>query len=259
MLPFSSTTFASPQEDAPTLDKTYQIELLKALDGPDHIIPALSQALEISADDSLSIFNSLPKTLGLDLSQEEILRITGILIKAGAKVLISPTPCLRIVDYSVTLVSYGTEKNEVMQEIGQQLHISKPVARALVESAPTVIAEELTKDEANILSKQLRKRGAEMLVQVQSKCTGAIKVVNFFNNPCGNYSKMTILSFENKSDTRKTIYQHVSLSMKEIQILLRELPATLSITIEKKVAHDLAIKLQEIGTEVKIRRASDCK
>ncbi|MFQ5585745.1 MAG: 50S ribosomal protein L7/L12 [Thermodesulfobacteriota bacterium] len=68
-------------------------------------------------------------------------------------------------EFNVTLKSFGAEKIKVIKEVRTITGLGLKEAKELVEGAPKVVKEGVTKDEAAEIKKQLEGAGAEVEVQ----------------------------------------------------------------------------------------------
>ena len=65
-------------------------------------------------------------------------------------------------EFDVVMKSFGAEKIKVIKEVRAITGLGLAEAKALVEKAPTKIKEQVSKDEAEALKKQLEAVGAEV-------------------------------------------------------------------------------------------------
>ena len=65
-------------------------------------------------------------------------------------------------EFDVVMKSFGSEKIKVIKEVRAITGLGLAEAKALVEKAPTKIKEQVSKDEAEALKKQLEAVGAEV-------------------------------------------------------------------------------------------------
>lgn len=67
-------------------------------------------------------------------------------------------------EFTVTLVSAGEKKIEVIKEVRAATGLGLKEAKDLVEAAPKAVKEGVSKDEANKIAEALKKAGAEAKV-----------------------------------------------------------------------------------------------
>lgn len=91
----------------------------------------------------------------------------GVSAAAGVAVAAGPAAAAEEekTEFDVELTSTGSEKIKVIKEIRSITGLGLKEAKELVESAPKIVKEAVTKDEAEELKKRLEEVGAQVTVK----------------------------------------------------------------------------------------------
>lgn len=133
------------------------------------LIKAVRAATGMGLREAKDLVDSkLPARVKSGLSKEEADALARKLSEAGATVAIGPeggaptlaAPPSRPATFSVRLESFGTSKIMCIKVVRQATGLGLKETKDLVESAPVVVKEGLTKDAAERLARELTDAGA---------------------------------------------------------------------------------------------------
>ncbi len=151
-------------------ETTYSVELVSYGANKLAVINVLKSELGLDMKGATDLLATLPCTIKEGMTEDEANTLAEKLRTAGATVNVtSSTPDEPITDptevtYSVELVEAGTTPMAVIKVVKEQLGIGLSDAKHLVESAPCILKEGMTEEEADALVTLLRNAGAHAIM-----------------------------------------------------------------------------------------------
>ena len=150
-------------------ETTYSVELVSYGANKLAVINVLKSELGLDMKGATDLLETLPCTIKEGMTEDEANTLAEKLRTAGATVNVtSSTPDEPITDptevtYSVELVEYGDSQMAVIKVVKEQLGIGLVEAKRLVESAPCILKEGMTEEEADTLVTLLKEAGAHAI------------------------------------------------------------------------------------------------
>lgn len=157
--------------------------------------------------------------------------------------------------YNITLLSIGKNKAFVIKIVSEIKNLNLSEARKIVESAPIIISENISKTEADEIIKKLSNAGAEAQISINEN-------LNVKNADKNNVQLVNEDLFEivlesaglRKLQVIKIINEVKNIGLSEARKLVESAPITLFENMNKSKKDEMEKKLTDAGAQIKINK-----
>ena len=203
-----------------------------------HLLETINQKIEMQ-------LTTLQRELQDQLKEKE--NIQNIYTEKLAKIFNSMQETSKVTDgcYDVILKSVKFDKLQIVRKINELFGVSLKEAKDFVDYAPSVVAENVEEQIANILKKELEQKGGNVIIKPATSSLRHIlrkadcNVVLESTGP----AKLSIV---------KTVKELLRIGLKEAKDLADSAPTIIATNIEEHIANILKRELEKIGGTVSI-------